>query len=338
MVRISFLMCGVLWVVGGAVAEASEPLPVNAPVRATVLGGGIVAPEGQLQARCCAPAALRVAVPLPAQPLAGAIGEPQRVGAGPLAAVRAMLRAFGAKSGPGFVGMMSEDFVFDSDDPEFRARYPNGMTREDERSFAERLFQGGGRGPDGQPLPVATRVYISVGPMTVEPFDPTRAPARVVLKHLDARIELSDGSVLELGDADHTMDLVLTEAGWRVRRWHERRASPLTQAHQDRSDSTASAGGERDPAEGELPARLALAARVDRANRAMVFDLALPRAGGELELFDVMGRRVARHDLAEARRGHHTLTLDGGRFRAGVYWARLRQDDVAATAKLVWAR
>ena len=68
------------------------------------------------------------------------------------------------------------------------------------------------------------------------------------------------------------------------------------------------------------------------------FELTLPETGGSLELFDVMGRRIAQRDLVGLPSGHHTVTLAGGAMRAGVYFARLKQRGAEVHTRLVWAR
>jgi hypothetical protein len=62
-------------------------------------------------------------------------------------------------------------------------------------------------------------------------------------------------------------------------------------------------------------------------SRAFVVDVALPGAEpARLELMDVMGRRVAMHDLGGLGAGRHSVNLSAGqRFAPGVYLLRLTQ-------------
>jgi hypothetical protein len=184
-----------------------------------------------------------------------------------------------------------------------------------------------------------------VGPVLVVSVDSSTGEAHVVLEHLEARIALSDGTTIDLGDTRNVLELALTEAGWRVRRWSETHALPaaedslaqrLTRAAGRHPESGSAAASPRDSQAASPPARLALAARVDRVQDALVFDLALPQSGGALELFDVAGRQIARHDLTGLGPGRRTLAVDGASYPAGVYFARLKQGDEAATAKIVW--
>lgn len=264
-------------------------------------------------------------------------GPSAPAGADPGATVWAMLDAFQQRSESGYVGWMTDDFIFQSDDPDFRATSPSGMSRDAERRFAEHLFRGGANAPDGRPLPTAIRVDVSAGPMLVgaEPRSPGHATLR--LDHLRAWIALSDSSGFEVGGTHNDIDLVLTEAGWRVSRWTETHAS-LRTADSLEQRLRQAAGIPGDSENGGVPSHLELTARPDRAHAAIVFDVGLPRAGGVLELFDVQGRKVGQRDLSGMARGRFRVALDGASYRAGVYWARVRQSDASITAKLVWAR
>jgi hypothetical protein len=236
-----------------------------------------------------------------------------------------------------YVAQMTDDFLFDSDNPEFRAAFPSGMTREDERAFASHLLNGGKRGVDGRPLPIAIGVDTLVRPMASVSIDSSGTKARVVMDRVHVRFRMSDGSVFELSDARNEMELVLGEESWKVRRWRETSHPAPADETVTKVDSTTGVPG-RDSLQAVLPTRLALMAYASRGKNALAFDLALPRAGGVLELFDVMGRRVTQRSLSDLPAGRHTLMLEGARYPSGVYWARLRQTNATATSKLVWAR
>jgi hypothetical protein len=320
-VRISSLVCGLL----------------------LVTGRGVAAPGPTARAR-----------PLPAAPTAAAAAEetmPQATRAenpaDPAAAVLAMLGAFERGNVEEYVGWMSDEFSFVSNARELRGASPPWMTREEERSFAVALFRGAGRGPGGATLPRATRVRIDAGPATAIPLDGHVDRVRVTLERLRATIGFSDGSTRDLGGMRNVFDLVRTEAGWRVQLWYElcmpdAAQEPLASGQPPASSAPSAprdtARTARDSLAAAIPARLSLSVRSDRARGALVFDLELPNAGGTLELFDVMGRRLESRDLAGLRPGPHRLSLDGDRYPSGVYFARLRQRDSAAVARVVWLR
>ena len=71
-------------------------------------------------------------------------------------------------------------------------------------------------------------------------------------------------------------------------------------------------------------------------SRALVVDVALPNADpARLELMDIMGRRVAMHDLGSLGVGRHSVNLGAGqRFAPGVYLLRLTQGGEARVARV----
>ena len=265
---------------------------------------------------------------------------------GPMEAVWAMLEAFADRSETAYAGWMSDDFRFDSDDPDFRASTPNGMDRAAEEQFARHLFRGGKLSPDGRALPTATRVQLSAGPVLATAVAMPHDQAHVTLAHLEVSIALSDGSTLELGETRNELWLVRTPAGWRVRRWQETHPAPdaldavaqrLAHAVNAR-DTLAPSTAAQEPPAPVATERVALAPHMDRERAALVFDVTLPAAGGSLEVFDVMGRRVIRRDLSDLGAGHHVVALDGHELGVGVYWARIQQGVNVATARVVWIR
>ena len=70
--------------------------------------------------------------------------------------------------------------------------------------------------------------------------------------------------------------------------------------------------------------------------RALVVDVALPNAdAARLELMDIMGRRVAMHELGSLGAGRHSVNLSAGqRFAPGVYLLRLTQGGEARVARV----
>ena len=93
------------------------------------------------------------------------------------------------------------------------------MSRDDEAQFARHLFIGGKLSPDGTPLPIATHVQLSAGPVSMSTEAMPDGQARVTFPHLEADIALSDGSMLHVGDTRNELTLVRTPEGWRVSRW-----------------------------------------------------------------------------------------------------------------------
>jgi hypothetical protein len=142
-------------------------------------------------------------------------------GSAPLAVVSALLDAFARRDEQQYTRWMTEDYVFWSDEPGFARRFPNGYSRGDELRFATHLFAGGGIGPDGRALPVATSARLANGPVSLVPLASGPAQARLVLHDLDVTLELADGTELAIGGTQNVIDLTLTESGWRVRRWIE---------------------------------------------------------------------------------------------------------------------
>ena len=248
----------------------------------------------------------------------------------PVDVVWATLLGFCRRSPSAYVRWMTDDFVFTSDDSDFRARFPRGISREDERVFAQHLFEGGGRGPRGEPLPVAVGVALDTGPLLVDESQTT-----VTLAHGRVIVPLSDGGVLDFGQTRSTFELTLTEGGWRLRRWTETLgARPLTTVLPPDPSREVRQPLVADP----RMLRLSLSARPSPDRAAIELDVALPRAGAVIETYDTMGRRISRTDLSSLPAGLHRLTLDAAEYPSGVYWARLRQGAETATRKIVWVR
>jgi enediyne biosynthesis protein E4 len=84
-------------------------------------------------------------------------------------------------------------------------------------------------------------------------------------------------------------------------------------------------------------ARLALAATAPRAlGGRLRLEFVLPAAGGvRVQVFDVMGRRVAAEDLGSRAAGAHTAEMTGPSLRPGVYWARLTQGHERIAARVL---
>ncbi len=342
--RAAVLVYGLVILLSSATAGAAgdRSNPIDNVRQAVALKAGIVASGNDLHFRCgCAcPVIAFDSTAEPTSPI------PAPPSADPVGAVRALVGAFGRRSEPAYAGLMTDDFLFGSDDPAFQTSFPSGMSREAERAFATHLFEGGGKAPDGHALPIAARVDTSMGAITLIPLGADLAQARVVLHDLRVLVTFVDRTTLDLGGTQNVMDLVLTESGWRIRRWLELHATAAV------ADSLAQSLGQATPnrvpprgplrpgdaPDAALPTRLALAVRGDRTSDALVFAVELPKPGGALELFDLQGRRLMRRDLTALGAGRHTVALEGAQCPAGIYWARLRQAGESATAKAVWVR
>jgi hypothetical protein len=89
-----------------------------------------------------------------------------------------------------------------------------------------------------------------------------------------------------------------------------------------------------------LPGRLTLAApRPNPARGAFALDLACAQAGrGEVEVFDVGGRRVITRDLGLLEAGSHPVTLDLSGRPAGLYMVRIRQAGETAGTRVLLLR
>ncbi|MEL6445752.1 MAG: T9SS type A sorting domain-containing protein, partial [Bacteroidota bacterium] len=75
------------------------------------------------------------------------------------------------------------------------------------------------------------------------------------------------------------------------------------------------------------------------ASSAMTVPFGLPAAGkAEIEVFDLLGRRVAQLATGDQAAGWHTLRWDVSRLASGVYVLRLRADGVAETRRVTVVR
>jgi hypothetical protein len=249
---------------------------------------------------------------------------------GPDDVVWRMLIMFAEESAADYVSWMTDDFLFLSNDPDFAARFPCGMSRADEDSFSTHLFEGGGRGPGGELLPTASRIVLDAGPMNPSNTLVKGGEASVRVDWCHVRAMLSNGDTLDFGHTQSDFDLVLTNLGWRVRRWIETVLPASSPARRLEEPATSPPG--------DRPLALTLQGHGQPRRGVLRFDLVLPEAGGAFEIFDVMGRRIARRDLSELPPGRHTIALDGGAIPRGVYWARVRQSQATAMAKVIWVK
>jgi hypothetical protein len=150
--------------------------------------------------------------------------------------------------------------------------------------------------------------------------------------------------MLDLRDTRSVMELVLSESGWRIRRWTETHPGPheeSTLAHRIvvANESTVLArcdASDRDAAEEQIPPALALSPFPVVAEGVLIFVVALPNPGGTLELFDAAGRKIAHHDLEELDAGRHRVVIDATAIPPGSYVARLTQGETTAETRLAW--
>jgi len=87
-----------------------------------------------------------------------------------------------------------------------------------------------------------------------------------------------------------------------------------------------------------LPYELAIAAASLKSGTIAV-SFNLPLAGGaKLELVDVAGRRVARHQLGYLEAGPHDVAITANRMPSGIYLLTLYQGNASVARKVVVAR
>lgn len=134
-----------------------------------------------------------------------------------------------------------------------------------------------------------------------------------------------------------TFELERMDGLWRVRAWHEAVSGEPDATASVRADARLRRRDAPDPtgtpdAAAASPSRLAIRARADRPHGTLAFEVALPEAGGTLELFDVAGRRVTQRDLGGLAPGVRRVAVEARGLGAGVYFARVRQRGATATA------
>jgi len=276
------------------------------------------------------PLALTMCVALAMLPATGdaAGAEPTRGFEAPESVVWLMFDRFEHMDTEGYVSAMAADYRFDSDEPGFATSSPNGMNREDERLILTHMVQG----MPERHLPALAYVTETLGPMRVSLETTGDGRTNGVLENYRIQLVFKDSTRMQLGATRSEFELVLTESGWRVRRWHESTRAPVP-------DTPIAAGQQTgQPAIATTLPRLGMSAHADRARGSILFDVDLAGSGGALDLFDVQGRRVAGRDLAGMDAGRHTITIDAAEVPVGVYWARVRQPGAAVSTRVLWTR
>ncbi|MFN8588138.1 MAG: hypothetical protein U0704_10100 [Candidatus Eisenbacteria bacterium] len=252
----------------------------------------------------------------------------------PIPVVRAMFAAFQQRDPGGWVEGMASDYRFDSDDPAFRLAHPDGFTRCDEYAFARHLFRGGGEPPGGRRRPIVTRVDAPVGAVLLTLLALGEHRATVLVEGYAYTLRFDDGSRVQVSGTVNTLELILRDGAWRVLAWHEHvPAAGASAAANPAADSAATAT--QTASADDVPARLAIRPRGIANGSVLAFELDLPRRGGVLELFDVMGRRITRRDLDALLPGVRRIELPASGIPTGTYWARVQQGGTMATTRIV---
>ncbi|MEM6783237.1 MAG: T9SS type A sorting domain-containing protein [Bacteroidota bacterium] len=103
------------------------------------------------------------------------------------------------------------------------------------------------------------------------------------------------------------------------------------------ASTTVAVAAENDPS---LPERVTLTQPYPNpASSAMTVPFGLPSAGtAEIEVFDLLGRRVVQLATGDQAAGWHTLQWDVSRLASGVYVLRLRADGVSETRRVTVVR
>jgi len=257
----------------------------------------------------------------------------------PVAAVRQLFAAYSLREPALLVESLADDFLFTSDDPEFVAAWPHGMTRAEERNFVTKIADGG-RSSTGVALPPVIRMRVRIAGFEIDPAPENAEHARVIARGVECEMYTAEG-LLGIEAADQTFDLVRTAApsesplaglfasgAWRIRAWHEVVTKAAAVA-----TSAASADVE--------PTRLVLGIRRLSGPREWPVELAIamPHPGNaHFELFDVAGRLRMDRVMEAAGPGILRLTIADRDVRAGCYFARVRSGNEVVTSRVVVMR
>lgn len=161
--------------------------------------------------------------------------------------------------------LFTSDFRFQfsaATDPELAAQYGDNWGLDNEISYAQHLFDGGGTDQNGQPVPPATRITMNLDPFPID--DPARPDSSahyktliVPLLHVEIEIpDTADPAIYTIegryqfwmvrGDAAHLLEGQVADATrWYIYKW------------EDQSTPAASVSNSINPidhTEGELPA------------------------------------------------------------------------------------
>ena len=230
--------------------------------------------------------------------------------------------------------LLTDDFRFTSNDPEFMASFPQGFNRDDELNFLTRLEEAG------------HRARISRGSILVDPspssFQNPLGTFLVRVKDATMSVLQGDAIMMSAGPSEHVFEVVCVSmpetngraSRCRVRRWHED-ASGILAAIADSADASTMVAA---PPRTNEPQTLGLRVLSNGRRDGLALSIALPMAvPAQLEWFDITGRRVDSRELFGLTRGTHAIRVPA-QLVNGVYWARLHQGTSMKTARVVVLR
>jgi hypothetical protein len=259
--------------------------------------------------------------------------------------------------------LFTTDFRFQFGDPDLRARYPGGWTREDEIASAQHLFEGF-RDASGVYRRPAQRIDLSLRPFSVRP-DPEKPDSAawyqiVIVPAVHLAIDIEGGGFLVENDRHDFWlvrgDVARLDAGqpadpdhWYIRRWVEKPNEALAVGDPD-AVAGASADSTRSGAIGipatnpgvslGVPLRTAIQdLRPNPSLGTMALSLSLAgRGSAQVTVVDVAGRLRWRRSLGALGPGSHQVVLDlGSELGPGVYFIRLIEAERQDTRRVVIA-
>ncbi len=271
----------------------------------------------------------------------------------PVAAVRQLFAAYTLRDPELCVESLADDFLFTSDDADFVAAWPHGMTRTDERNFVTKIAFGG-TSSSGVALPPVVRMRVRIASFEIEPASADADHARVIARGVECEMFTAAGP-LAIEAGDQTFELVRTgdasesplaglfsSGAWRIRAWREivaRAAAPAEVAARTDTAPAPAAGANRESS--SVGERIRFGIRRLSALRAWPVQLAIamPQAGtARFELFDVAGRLRMDRAMEAAGPGELSLTIADRDVRAGCYFARVKSGNEVVTTRVIVLR
>jgi hypothetical protein len=258
----------------------------------------------------------------------------------PRGVVLRLEQAYQTRDLEGYAALMTADFRFRSFSPEFLERFPDGMTRVDERASARRLFHGD---PDS-PGQRGASIHLTLGRLEIkeDPLHPGREDRfRLVVAPSISLVVIDGGQRFEVIGTRHEYHVVrgnaaALEAGqradadhWYVWKWDEYPPGVGRVADATRGE----------PASPALPELMLEPAGSPQQGGLSVRFMLAEAAPARLELFDVMGRRVRdRFVHGPAGVAQRIEIAAAGELPPGIYWARLTQNRQSLRERIVVAR